>query len=51
MRYAFIRSKNETVRGMMLEKPDLAEEKIISCLQQEYGLQIARLYFFRWAPI
>jgi spectinomycin phosphotransferase len=45
MRYAFIRSKNETVRGIMLEKPDLAEEKIISSLQQEYGLQIARLTF------
>jgi spectinomycin phosphotransferase len=45
MRYALIRSKNETARGMMIEKPGLPEEKIISCLQQEYGLQIARLIF------
>jgi spectinomycin phosphotransferase len=45
MLYAFNRSTNETARGIMLEKPDLGDEKIISCLQQEYGLQLARLIF------
>jgi spectinomycin phosphotransferase len=29
----------------MLEKPDLADEKIIACLQDEYDLQAARLAF------
>jgi spectinomycin phosphotransferase len=29
----------------MLEKPALTDEKIITCLQEEYGLQITRLAF------
>ena len=29
----------------MLEKPDIPDEKIIACLQREYGLQIAEIAF------
>ena len=29
----------------MLEKPDIPDELIISCLQEEYGLLIVRLEF------
>src|SRR3990172_7009683 len=29
----------------MLEKPDLKDEKIIACLQNEYGLKVAQVAF------
>ena len=29
----------------MLEKPALSDEKILTCLQEEYGLQFTRLAF------
>ena len=29
----------------MLEKPDLPDEKIIACLQAEYGLRVATIAF------
>jgi hypothetical protein len=29
----------------MLEKPNLPDEKIIACLQAEYGLRIAEIAF------
>lgn len=33
----------------MLEKPDIPDEKIIACLQKEYGLLLTRLAFLQLA--